>query len=346
MIREYFPDEYTLLTEALAASGYATAGFSTNGHLRIEQGFAQGFETFDQDSCMWGTAECVFGAALGWLDQHVATPQARPFFLWVHLFDPHFDEWRAGDQGSPYYAPAPGYADLFAQPDTASLSVEERTRIAYDRKLRYTDDQLGSFVEALRERGVFDAALFVLAVDHGEEFNEKGRWGHSRSLENSLVHVPLLIRRPNGEEGGRVVDVPVSNLDIAPTVLEFLGLDVPDAMRGASLVAALRGEPIAARAAYGESRRFGLDVRFRIDPARDRKLVLDLRRGGRELYSLSDDPHERRDLAASEPEIADAMERELRDAIVEMESRRVTATRRDDLSAAEMEHLRLLGYLE
>lgn len=344
VVLEYFSNEYTTLTEVLNEAGFVTAGFSTNGHLRVEQGFAQGFAVFDQVTCTWEKAECVFEIASDWLDEYVAVPRDRPFFLWIHLFDPHFDERHDGDLPSPLYTPARGDEELFARPDETSLPLEERTRIAYDRKIRHTDDQIALFVEDLRERGLLDGSLFVVAADHGEEFNEKGRWGHSKSLENTLVRVPLLFRTPGGTAQA-VVDAPVSNMDIAPTVLEFLGFDVPDAMRGTSLLSALRGEPLEPKVGYGETRRFEFDYRFRIDPARNRKLVLDMHSGTRSLYSITDDPSENTDLAAIESHTADAMERELRDEIVEMESRSASHTRRDSLSAEEIQHLRDLGYL-
>jgi arylsulfatase A-like enzyme len=343
VLLEYFSDHYTTLPEVLAENGYATAGFSTNGHLRTEQGFAQGFEIFDQESCMWGTAACVFERAVAWLDGYVERKRDRPFFLWVHLFDPHFDERRDGDLESPRYAPARGYADLFA--GDAGLPLEERTRVAYDRKLRYTDDRIAAFVEELRGRGILDRVVLIVAADHGEEFNEKGRWGHSKSLFNSLVRVPLIFRFPAGTPRG-VVEVPVRNLDIAPTLLDALGLPPQPAMRGTSLLQAFRGEPFRAPPGYGETRRFGLDLRFLIDPARNRKLLLDMESGKRELYDFSADPDELSDLTAAEPETADALERALRAAIRDMESRAAPSSRVESLSAVEIQHLRELGYID
>jgi arylsulfatase len=343
VLLEYFSDDYTTLTEILADHGYATAGFSTNGHLRAEQGFAQGFEIFDQESCMWGTAACIFERAVAWLDGYVERKRDRPFFLWVHLFDPHFDDRHDGDLESPLYAPAVGYANLFRS--DAGLSPEERTRLAYDRKLRYTDDRIAGFVEDLRTRGILDRVILIVAADHGEEFNEKGRWGHSKSLTNTLVRVPLIFRFPMGEPRG-VVNVPVGNLDIAPTLIEYLGLPPQSAMRGTSLLRAFRGDPFRPTRGYGETRRFKFDLRFLVDPTLDRKLVLDMNTGKRELYNLTDDPDELSDLASAEPETTDALERALRTAIAEMESRTAPTSRVGNLSAVEIRHLRDLGYLE
>ena len=107
---------------------------------------------------------------------------------------------------------------------------------------------------------------------------------------------------------------------------------------------AIPREPIRAPQGYGETRRFDFDLRFLVDPERERKLVLDMASGTRELYSLGDDA-ELYDLANEEPDTADALERDLRVAIAEMESLAAPATRESTLSATEIEHLKALGYL-
>ena len=192
-------------------------------------------------------------------------------------------------------------------------------------------------------RGILDRVLFVVAVDHGEEFNEKGEWGHSKTLYNTLVHVPLIFRFPGGQPRG-VVDAAVRNMDIAPTLLDALGLPPHPDMRGRSLMASFRGEPFRAPQAYGETRRFELDLRFLVDPARDRKLVLDMKSPGRALYRLGDDA-ELDDLKDEEPEMANALERELRAAIAEFESLAAPERQKSTLSAKEIENLKALGYL-
>jgi arylsulfatase A-like enzyme len=133
-------------------------------------------------------------------------------------------------------------------------------------------------------------------------------------------------------------------MDIAPTLLDALGLPPRPEMRGTSLMSAFRGEPHRAPQGYGETRRFAFDLRFLVDPARERKLVLDMVSGGRELYDLGDDA-ELYDLASVEPETADALENDLRAAIAEMESLAAPTTQSSTLSAKEIEHLKSLGYL-
>ncbi len=341
---EHFSERHLTLAEVLRDAGFATAGISTNGHLRVEQGFAQGFQHFDQTSCMWGSAECALGAARAWLAAQRSGAGAQPpFFLWVHLFDPHFDERNDGAAPWPRYETPRGYEGLFAE--QPGDPAEERVRRAYDRKLRYLDDELRGFVEELRQSGVLERSVFALAADHGEEFHEHDLWGHSKSLRETLVHVPLFFRLPGAAPAG-VLREPVRNLDVAPTLLDALGLAVPASMRGRSLLPAFRGAALAALPAYGETRRFELDLRYWLDPEAGRKLVLDLATGRRALYDLASDPGERRDLSQREPARAAAMEAALRARIAQDEARAPRQEPGAALSDEERAHLKSLGYLD
>jgi arylsulfatase A-like enzyme len=336
-LREMFAEQNIVLPEVLQEAGWVTAGFSTNGHLCREQGFAQGFDYFDQTSCMWGDAACVTGAATGWLDEPRSTDEERPLFLWVHFFDPHFD--RAG--WPPVYEAPAGYEDRFrANADT----VEEETRIAYDRKIRYMDDRLAEFLEDLGARGLLGNTLLVVAADHGEEFAEKKRWGHSRSVRNTLVHVPLLMKFPGGEFTGDRGET-VSNQDIAPTVLEYLGLAIPDEMEGESLLPVLRGGSPPESPVYGETRRFGRDLRFLLDRASREKLVLNFRDQRARLYDLDSDPDERHNLSRVDRERTQELVAMLEDAVEGMEARSTRSAVADELTDEQVQRLRTLGYL-
>jgi arylsulfatase A-like enzyme len=333
---EVFSEEYLTLPEVLAGAGYHTAGFSTNGHLQTRQGFAQGFRHFDETSAMWGSAAEVLSAGLAWLE---GDPEL-PVFLWIHLFDPHFDE-----SGTPpiYRAPEP-YRELFSSEE--SQTVEERTRIDYDRKIRFMDDQLGRFFAAVRRRGLYEDSILVIGVDHGEEFNEAGRWGHSRSVLESLVRVPLWIRLPRGELGGREVGAMVRNLDVAPTILDLLDIEVPPVMEGISLVRLIDGTAAGPGSAYGDTRRFDLDLHYWIDAGSDLKLIADLEAGKYELYDLAADPLERHDLAGDDPERVRALLGDLEGALREMESHKKAAAADAELDESELARLRALGYVE
>ncbi len=330
---EVFADEHLMLAEALREAGYTTDGVSTNGHLIARQGFTQGFERFDESGCMWGGADCALGRALEILEGAPTTSH----FLWVHLFDPHFDEVGA----PPTYRPPASHANLFD--DDPALDARGATVRDYDRKLRGLDDRLRTFFAELAAVRDLDSFLVVVAADHGEEFHEKGRWGHSKAVTNTLVHVPLLFRLPGGAHGGRRIESPVRLLDVAPTILELLGIDRPPAFQGTSLSPALRGGRARVPTVYGETRRAGRSLHYWVDVERDLKLVVDRNDGRRRLYRFTDDPGEERDLAATEPELVD----ELADraaALIEALDLEPGAVP-EALDEAARERLRALGYL-
>ncbi|MFC1573157.1 sulfatase [Candidatus Eisenbacteria bacterium] len=332
---EVFPDAHVTLPEVLRENGYTTVGISTNGHLIERQGFTQGFDIFNETDCMWGTAACALDLALEELEQ----VDTNHLFLWVHIFDPHFDQYGK----PPIYTPPPGYESMFGQLSQAGAA--ERTLLDYDRKIRYTDDRLRDFFTALEDRGILDQFLVVIAADHGEEFSEKGRWGHSKALTNTLIHVPLIFRLPGKQGAGRVVSDVVRNIDVMPTILDLLNLPSPPTAEGVCLRPAMGGDELQPLLVYSETQRNGRNMRCLIDPEADRKFVLDIGGETRELYALSSDNNEQRNLATAEaPKIVE-MNKRLLSMIREMKRRAITETTQEGISEEERKRLESLGYI-
>ncbi len=282
------PESALTLAEMLAAGGYDTGGFIGAFILDRPYGFAQGFQTFDGfprvDSGHEANAERpgadVVDRALQWLS---ARTGERPFFLWVHLYDPH----------APYAAPAPYAAEFAAQP--------------YDGEVAYTDAQVGRLLDALRARGVMDrTAVFALA-DHGESLGEHGEDEHGVFLYEPVVRVPWLVSGP-GIGAGRVVTDQVRSLDLPPTVMSAAGLPVPQGLDGMDLMPLLRGEARASTpAAYAEAfyPRFHYGWSELRAVRADGWKVIDAPRP--ELYNLRDDPRELSNLYEAQRALADRM---------------------------------------
>jgi hypothetical protein len=202
----------------------------------IAPGFDRGFSVYDagferrrDGADPYKTKERrgaeVVARALAWL----AEKRSGPVFLWVHLYDAH----------DPYDAPAP-FASRFA-------------RAPYDGEIAGVDAAFGRLVEGLRKLGRLDGALMAVAADHGESLGEHGEDTHGVFLYDATIHVPLLVRLPQGAEHGRRVPARASLVDLAPTLLEGAGVAVPEAMQGHSLLPLARGERTAERPAYAES---------------------------------------------------------------------------------------------
>jgi arylsulfatase A-like enzyme len=186
------------------------------------------------------SADILVDQAQSWL----ASAGQRPFFLWLHLMDPH----------SPYYPPNEAYRELTGRdieagrarylneywnrsdltPPALSGKRDEVIQL-YDAGIWWVDRQIGRLVDSLRQSHRWDDCVFALTADHGEEFLEHGGRYHSPvRLSEEIIRVPLLIRVP-GERGAKVPASPMSHLHLAPTLLEIMGEQAPSAFQGRSL---------------------------------------------------------------------------------------------------------------
>ncbi|HJN76698.1 MAG TPA: sulfatase-like hydrolase/transferase [Myxococcota bacterium] len=269
------------LAEILKDSGYATAA-SVAAYVTTDLwGFDQGFDAYYDDieesllarHNLWKLerpADQVLDDAIGWL-QSDERPKDRPFFLWVHLYDPHEP-----------LRPPEGYQD----------------GDAYDGEIAFADDQLARLEATIGELGAGDQTLWVIVGDHGEGFGDHDEMGHGLFLYNSTQRVPLIIAGPGIEPS--VISEPAGLVDVMPTVLTALGLPVPAGLDG-------QPQPGGSHPLYLES--YQLQERYGYAPHLalvdgDRKLI-DTPRP--ELYAV-DDLAESQDLAAEEPERVAAMQ--------------------------------------
>ena len=171
----------------------------------------------------------------------MARDPEKPFFLFLHFYDVHTD-----------FTPRQEYRERFVEPysgrltgsttqlvnvrngeETLSEADMRWLRQMYDAEIRQLDDLLGRFFAWLEDEELFDRTLFVVTSDHGEEFQEHGMFGHGRSLYEAVIRVPLIVVTPDGA-GGRVVEGPVSLVDVAPSLLARADVPIPDRFEGTS----------------------------------------------------------------------------------------------------------------
>ncbi len=224
-------DAQPTIPSSLAAAGYTTGGFVSSYVLRRETGLGAAFEHYDDAMAVYEQATLgslqrpgteTVAAALRWLE---SVPPERPYFLFVHLFEPHF----------PYEPPA-AFRDL---PNP------------YDGEIAAADAALDPLFDALAARGDLDRALVALFSDHGEGLGEHGEKEHGILLYRTTLHVPLILRLPGGRRGGEVVRAPAALVDLFPTVAAIAGLEAPSAAAGRSLLGL--GDADSARRIYSES---------------------------------------------------------------------------------------------
>jgi arylsulfatase A-like enzyme len=252
-------------------------------------------------------ADVLVKQAQSWL----ASVGQRPFFLWLHLMDPH----------SPYYPPNDAFRELTGrdiQPGRARYLNEywnrsdlEPSRLRgkrdevvqlYDAGIRWVDCQIARLADSLRQAHLWDDCVLALTADHGEEFLEHGGHYHAPvRLSEEIVHVPLLIRVP-GERGVKAPTSPMSHLHLAPTLLEIMGVQAPSGFQGRSLWTNLQrgtcwADPAIIECAYGCTNPFRAENRSapRLLGVRDArfKLVIRMEPGAtEEVYDLDADPAE------------------------------------------------------
>jgi len=234
--------------------------FCCNPRLSGDKGYAQGFDLYDDysvsmilDSLSFEyteaadlnkkrTNDLINDAAIRWLQNNTH----MPFFMFLHYYDNHWD-----------YLPPPPYDRLYDSDydgpiDGTGISREplfsnppEARDIAhmiamYDGEVRQTDDDFGELLRFLRQERLLDNSIVIAMGDHGEQFYEHGHTSHHGVFEE-LIHIPLAISTPGDRAKGKQVDSLVSQLDILPTILDCLGIPVPETCQGKTLRPLIEG---------------------------------------------------------------------------------------------------------
>ena len=308
------------LAEALRAQGYATAAFVSGYPLRAPSGLDRGFDHYDDalpqggDAWRERPAPDTTAAFLAWLRARAAVKPRPPFFALVHYYDAH----------DPYTPP--------------SRLVAEGPRGAYDGEVRLVDESVGALRQGLRDLGLARNLLTVFLADHGESLGEHGEETHGFFVYDATVLVPLVFHFP-GRLAAASSALPARLVDVAPTVLELLGLEPLPSIDGVSLAPALRGRRQEIPAAYVESQQPWLGYGWaplsalRADGF---KLIAAPRP---ELYDLRADPAERTDLIDRRREVAQRLSAAMR----HVEGAAPAAARALP-DPATAESLRALGY--
>jgi choline-sulfatase len=277
------------LPDILHVHGYSTAAFVGASILDPKStapGFDRGFDIYDAKAGERRPGSAVIEFAVTWLKAHASSP----FFLWIHLYDPH----------APYDPPEPFRSRYPAEP--------------YDATIAYADSVLGDFFTQLRAMELYDRTLIALMSDHGEALGQHGEREHGYFLYDETIHVPLLIKLPKRRFSGRRVETRSGLVDVAPTILQIVGLPIPTAMQGQPLMklvpnaaAGSLPESLSDRAIYSETDYPYLT--FGWSPLRalrsNQYLFIDAPR--KELYDQSADASAANNLAVDSPAVTDTM---------------------------------------
>ena len=254
----------------------------------------------------------VVKAGITWLEKQ---PKKDNLFLWLDCFDPH-EPW---DPPPPYnrmytdpnyhgkdiIQPIPGEVEGYLTPE----EINHITKL-YAGKVTLCDHWVGQFLDKVKELGMYGNTLIIYTTDHGEPFGDHGIIRKAVPLlYETFVHIPLIIRHPEGMGAGKRFDALVETTEIFPTILDFLNVSRPPRIHGESLLPIMREEVDLIRdyAYMGQFRRA-----WRVND-RQWSLILKFDKdGSRELYNLKEDPGEKHNLISVKPQKAMELELELR----------------------------------
>ena len=320
------PSSSRPLAKILQEQGWDTAAFIGSAVLKKIFGFNLGFAVYDDQMPKPGPkdefredperrAGVVVDRAIQWL----SAQSGKPFFLWVHLYDPHL----------PYDPPSP---------------FRERYKDhLYDGEIAYTDRELRRLIDVVGTKAPQNTLIAVLS-DHGESLGEHGEFTHGVFLYDSTLRIAFLMAGP-GIPAGLRIKQQVRSIDFLPTLLELMGGKAPDQVQGASLVPAFSGRQAATGVSYGET----LYPKMNMGWAELRSIRTSqwkyVRAPKPELYDLSRDPGETTNVVRQHPVEVERFEAVL-NGVVSPGGRGTTEKVETRLvSEQAMEELKSLGYV-
>jgi arylsulfatase A-like enzyme len=292
-------DEAVTFFESMKQANIRTAAVTSHFYFTTKRGITQGVEDWDnrdatnlRDSNKDVASPRIVPRAVEKL--RALASEKRRFALFVHLFEPHST-----------YVTHPGDPPVT---ERGGKALEQK----YDYEVRFVDRWLGKLLEGLHAAGLEKNTAVLVFGDHAEAFREHGLYFHGQTLYNECLHVPLMLRLPGGPR--RVVRERVALLDLAPTLLELMGVEVPASFQGLSLLPLVHGT-----GAWPGDRRIGaVLLAYPAWPKAQQavwsgryKAIQRITENRFEVYDLEKDPGEQRDLSGSDPELAARLRREL-----------------------------------
>jgi len=333
----------------LAERGYATAAFVSATPLKSWSGIQRGFNHYDTPAAEARAGDETTNHAIAWLKHHADAP----FFLWVHLFDPHHPHepptgikpFRSDYRLDRYLA-----ARRFSDSATTKLGVQMDTRDeinAYDGEILFADQQLGRLIDAVRHSGSADNVSIVVMGDHGEGMAQHDMLFHGHVWGEQL-HVPLLMHVPG--EPARRISQPMSIVDTFPTLLGMI--EIPDEAQYLMDISGIDvlSAPDESRTIFSQSSmrltKWGVPLTYALT-SKDWKYT-SASNGERHLYDLRADPFELEDLSDSLPDAVSRFQAMVDERVALQLDRnaRIGGTKIEQIDETLINDLRALGYVD
>jgi arylsulfatase A-like enzyme len=355
------------LPQLLSREGIDTGAVIYHLLILPKSNFEKGFQEFyvaPYSKLVWRNAEKAIADSLRWIEER----RERPFFLYVHVLDPHYPHYPLSQHE--FHQDYRSWTDIFEQilgfgvqvphiyglgfmaPSSLTEPELSALRNRYLSEVEYIDAQAGALERALRQMNLWENTLLIITSDHGEAFQEHGHIRHGHDLHRELIHVPLIFTGGLMEGRSKKFTMPVSTLDIFPTVLDFQGVKVPEGQEGQSLRDLIEANNSRHGPAYSEwvmpgARDFAylsvVDGNYHLIKKIPVRSEIDVEQ---RLYQWDQDPGETHDIFKAEMDQARKLESKLDNYFNNLPGRYPLDLTKEKISKELKKRLRAIGYIE
>jgi len=338
-------NKFLTISEIFRENNYRTKGIISHAFLTKFLGFSQGFESYDEENAKghgYISSPSVTKKAISYLRKN----KKSNFFLFLHYFDPHYNYIMHKDYN--YFPDYDGPIESGQHVQTLREIIPYLTnrdldyvKALYDSEIRFTDHYIGKVIDELKSLGIYDNTIIVLTGDHGEEFCERGQFwiGHTKTLYQELIHVPLLIKDIKKDYAKTVSDY-YGLIDLGPTILNTAGLKIPKSYKNEGKIidnnSQKNNRPIFTETKRWAKKEAVINGHW--------KFIHNLYTKSFELYNLKSDPHELNNLLFKKNKKA----KKLRILLMNWNkrTRKLTIkTKKPEFTEEQKKHLKSLGYI-
>ena len=350
LISKIDEEDFTI-TELMREEGYRTGAVISHILLKESYGISQGFDYFNDRNISGEFGNHIAISSPGVTKDAINFIQAKKgekFFLFLHYFDPHYiylDHEKETEYKGKFRSKDISYLREQIRNDEYSGRDTEYLKYCYNTEIKFTDFYIGKVINELKRSGIYENTIIIFTSDHGEEFVERGWLGHSTTLYREQTGVPIIIKPVDKAHLSlrSFENIPVSNIDLVPTLISMAGLKRMPGLSGKDLFSSDPGN----HTFFGEvsQKEFGSDIELISVIWQNWKMIKDLKSNRFELYNINKDIDEKENIIGSVPNISSKLKLKIQKWLKNMRKPGIKGKQRRSLSDSEREKLRTLGYI-
>jgi len=348
------PNTYQTIAETLKKNYYTTSAIVSSFVLSSKFGYSQGFDNYDDEISKEGSiphsklgeehkvteeseqrADITTRKAVNWIRKN----RDDKFFLWVHYYDPHWP-----------YEPPKSYVKDFLK---KNMNRNEKIVANYDGEIRFVDDEVGKLLNAVKSLELDSNTLIIIMSDHGEGLGQHGWMRHGMFLYDEQCRIPLIMKFPNVIPENLRINNFIEAIDVAPSILDLLGLESEKGFIGKSFLPMFQGEkpfpfnPVFLERRHYKAGKWGdVEIRGNKFAVREKnfKYIWAPEKDTKELYKIDDDPKELYNVVKEYPNVADKLEQMI--ILWKKEQEAGKKILEQSIDQKSLDNLQSLGYIE